>query len=373
MRNNFNLFLFFTTISINLFSHLNGAPLTGSGCPNYCSCDLTSNVLTISCTQGQSIQNFNLPDPSLNNQLYGVYKIVASNSFIQNFPSNICQYRQTLTFLDLSLNQISGTLSSSLIQCLVNLQNLTLTGNLISALTQDAFDNTTSLVSIDLSNNKITQIPTLLFYKKGDKIKNLNLRNNLLTSLDPWYFYLSSIQTIDLSFNQISTFTNNLNWNLFGQSFLTQGRATIYMDLRYNNLKSFDDSILLLYDLCAQINIVFYMQLLYNLQLEQNQFNCSCQNSYNLLSFVQQSIASQQLDPSQTIFNAKCAFPDQYKGRSIFTFTSIQTDSSCFGATPLSNLNCPLIPITTTTTSTTTTSTTTTTTGKILLISLSEI
>ena len=84
------------------------------------------------------------------------------------------------------------------------------------------------------------------------------------------------------------------------------------------------------------------MQLLYNLNLEQNQFNCSCQNSYNLLSFVQQSIASQQLDPSKTIFNAKCAFPAQYNGRSIFTFTSIQTDSSCLGATPFSNLNCPL-------------------------------
>ena len=342
-----------------LYSRLNGAPLTQGGCPNYCSCDLTSNVLTISCTQGQLIQNFNLPDPSLNNQLYGVYKIVASNSLIQNFPYNVCQYRQTLTYLDLGLNQISGNLSSSLIQCLVNLQNLTITGNLISGLTQDTFDNTTSLVSIDLSNNKITQIPTFLFYKKGsNKLKKLNLRNNLLTSLDPWYFYLSSIETIDLSFNQISTFTNNLNWNLYGQSFLTQGRATIYMDLRYNNLKSFDDSILLLYDLCAQINIVFYMQLLYNFQLEQNQFNCSCQNSYNLLSFVQQSIANQQLDPSQTIFNAKCAFPDQYKGRSIFTFTSIQTDSSCFGASPFSNLNCPL--------------SSTTQTGKILTYSMNR-
>ena len=105
--------------------------------------------------------------------------------------------------------------------------------------------------------------PWVFFLKK-----KLNLRNNLLTSLDPWYFYLSSIETIDLSFNQISTFTNNLNWNLYGQSFLTQGRNTINMDLRYNNLKSFDDSILRLYDLCAQINVVFYMQLLYNLKLE---------------------------------------------------------------------------------------------------------
>lgn len=136
---------------------------------------------------------------------------------------------------------------------------------------------------------------------------------------------------------------------MYGQQFLTQGRATIDMDLRYNRLTSFDDSVLLLYDLCVQINIVFYVQLLYNVQLDQNPFNCSCQNSYNLLTFVQQSIANNQLDQTRTIFNAKCASPDKYKGKSIFTFTSTQTDQSCAGSTPFTALNCPLNPTTTTT------------------------
>ena len=179
MKTNLKIFLILATINLfnNFLSNVNGAPLAaGSGCPNFCSCDLTSAVLTISCTQGQLISNFNLPDPSLNIQLNGVVKIVAINSLIQNFPSNVCQYRQTLTTLDLSLNQISGTFSSSLIKCLVNLQNLTLSGNLISALTQDAFDNTTAIVSIDLSNNKITQIPTFLFYKKPTNLQNLILQ-----------------------------------------------------------------------------------------------------------------------------------------------------------------------------------------------------
>ncbi len=321
MKTNLKIFLILATINLfnNFLSNVDGAPLA-SGCPNFCSCDLTSFVLTISCTQGQQISNFYLPDPSVNTQLNTVVKIVAKNSLIQNFPSNICQYRQTLNTLDLSLNQISGTLSNSLINCLVNLQNLTLSGNLISSLSQDAFDNSTALLSIDLSNNKITQIPTLLFNKKPANLQNLNLRNNLLTSIDPWYFYLSSIKTIDLSFNRIATFTNNLNWNLYNQQFLTQGRATIDMDLRYNRLTSFDDSVLKLYDLCTKVNIVFYMQLLYNVQLDQNQFNCSCQNSYNLLTFVQQSLTN-ELDRSQTIFNAKCSSPDKYKGNSIFTFT----------------------------------------------------
>ena len=187
MKTNLKIFLILATINLfnNFPSNVDGATLV-SGCPNFCSCDLTSFVLTISCTQGQLIRNFFIPDPSVNTQLNTVVKIVAKNSLIQNFPSNICQYRQTLNTLDLSLNQISGTLSSSLINCLVNLQNLTLSGNLISALSQDAFDNSTALLSIDLSNNKITQIPTLLFNKKPVNLQNLNLRNNLLTSLDPW-------------------------------------------------------------------------------------------------------------------------------------------------------------------------------------------
>ena len=329
-------------------------------CPIYCSCDLTSNVLTITCTQ--TSPTFNLPDPSVNTQLYGVAKIVVKNAQLQNYPSNICQYRQYLTWLDLSLNQITGTLNTAYLSCLTNLQYLNMSNNYLSAIQVDAFDNCTFLNTIDLNVNKITDLPTELFDKKQSQLKYLYLRNNLLTTLDPWYFYLSSIDTIDLSFNYIASLTNNIKWTLYGQSFFSQGRAVVNIDLSYNKLTKFDDTVLQFYSLCTRQDIVYYLQLLYKLNLNQNPFDCSCQSSYNLLSFVQQSISITALDPNNIVFNAACQTPAKYKGLSIFTFANTNTDTLCIGSTPFTaGINCPLV--------TTTTTTTTTTTSKITFVS----
>ena len=238
----------------------------------------------------QTSTNFNLPDPSTDVRLFNVINIVANNSRIQNFPINICQYRNNLLSLDLSFNQISGTLFTRFLSCLTNLRTFDISNNLISAIEETAFDSCTFLNTINLNINKITDIPTLLFNKKPANLKYLYFANNLLTTLDPWYFYLSNIDTIDLSFNRISKLTNKINWSLNGQQFLTQGRDVVKLDLRYNNITKFDDSVIQFYNLCTRQDIVFYLQILYQMKLDQNPFDCSCKNSYNLLTFVQQSI-----------------------------------------------------------------------------------
>mgnify|MGYP003351664753 CR=1 FL=1 len=41
------------------------------------------------------------------------------------------------------------------------------------------------------------------------KLKYLYLQYNLISELDPWYFFLEKILVINLSYNNISRFTNN--------------------------------------------------------------------------------------------------------------------------------------------------------------------
>lgn len=93
---------------------------------------------------------------------------------------------------------------------LVNLRYLILNNNQIRSIHSDVFNNINSLITLDLSLNKLTDFD-LMFLSSSNftKLRNLKLSHNKLTSIQSSQFIcLSSLSSLDLSGNQIDTLSD---------------------------------------------------------------------------------------------------------------------------------------------------------------------
>lgn len=310
-----------------IISIVNAAFFTNQ-CPNYCVCDLTTNsqttnTLTITCSQLNS--NFQLPYYAPN--LTTTSSIIAKFNYLQSMPSNLCQFQTTLRILDLSSNLITNNLTVNTLNCLIKLEFLNLSRNSIVNIDQNAFVLLGNLQVLDLSHNNLAFLPATLF--SGFKLKNLKylfLNNNFLTDIDVWFFYLNSIIKIDLSYNSINQFTNRIGYTPASQTSNQLANATL-VDLRYNDLTRFDDSILSSYSICKASDLAYFFYLMSPVLLDQNPFNCSC-SSYNMLMFYQTLSSSSAISQTSNIFKATCFTPSLYLGKNIFSFTNSNTCTS---------------------------------------------
>lgn len=319
---------------------LNAIPLFPPACPQQCSCNYTTaNELEIACG---ALTNIVLPE-STNSPLQSTVSIIIKNTNLQTYPTNLCSYSLTLQSLDLSSNSINVGVPSSLLSCLTNLKYLFLYNNKIPSLDADAFRLNKNLNTIDLSYNLITSLPTNLFTYNMSKLLTLKINNNLLTTLDAWYFYLPNINSLDLSFNQISSFTNQIEFSLYKQaSFPIIPKWTVF-NLQSNQIQTFDDSLLKLYGVCDSTSLKYLLRFLYPLNLANNNLICNCVNSYNLLKFSSILISQNSLDLSQTLFKAKCQSPAQYSGQSMINFDNPATNTAgCSAGVSFSSSNCPI-------------------------------
>lgn len=192
-----------------------------SVCPTQCLCDYSiTNEYTISCPTFSNLgNNIDLPNPA-GTMIASTLAIIVKNANLVSYPTNLCAYASTLQSLDLSTNQISLNFPASYLSCLTNLRYVYLYNNKIPSIDANAFQNNINLLTIDLSRNRLTSIPSTLFPSTLTRLLTINLNNNLLTSLDTWFFYLPSIDTIDLSNNLISGFANTLGFTLANQNSL---------------------------------------------------------------------------------------------------------------------------------------------------------
>ena len=217
-------------------------------CPSPCSCSVSvaqqARSLTLTCSLAGQIS---LPDQS---SIYFINRVYVTNSGLTSVPINICDYYSNINTLDVTLNSIGPALTSKSLQCLQNVQILMLAYNKISTIDQNTFTNLPSLVILDLSYNQISSIPIYLFVwpdfttRRLKNLKYLYLQNNKIVTLDPWFFYLQSIITINLANNQISSFTNNLNFYLQNGVINPQLKVIDNFDLSNNQISAFDDHIL---------------------------------------------------------------------------------------------------------------------------------
>jgi Leucine-rich repeat (LRR) protein len=323
---------YFLLLSVIWFNNSN-AVLIFNGCPTYCSCSFLQNVQEIKCSQAQATTIFSLPDVSINPILTSTLGITLTYSYVQRIPSNLCQLAQSLKIIDMSNNLIDQAIDSTTFNCLYNLEFLVLKNNSISSIAENTFDNLRNLRYLDLSRNKIRTIPVNAFANKLPRLSTLIMSYNLLTNLDFWFLYMTSLNYLDLSNNQISSFTNQIKWNPYVVS-LNSGFSQILanaelFDLSFNSISKLDDDVLLLYSICNIYEFTYFVRLLNKMQLTGNPIDCSCIKSYNLLTFYQAyALNSAPSAISYRVFSSTCQTPASFRTFSAFTFTNPNTCSS---------------------------------------------
>jgi Leucine-rich repeat (LRR) protein len=217
-------------------------------CPATCSCVQNAQTLTLSCIYTTTV--ITLPNTATTPSLLTVTKILITGSTLTALPNNLCGYEYYLNYLDLSSNSISSTLTATQLYCLGVLTYLNLSQNQIATLQDSTFDYQTMLVTLDLSNNRLTSLPTFIFASndqaqtKLPSLKYLYLQNNQIVSLDPWYFYLPAIVTINLANNVIATFTNNLGFSASNGILASSKKTLTSFNLNTNKIAAYDDYVL---------------------------------------------------------------------------------------------------------------------------------
>jgi Leucine-rich repeat (LRR) protein len=288
-----------------------------NNCPNSFECQYDEEALELVVVRenNDNALTFNLPTNDSYNDLTRTRSITIK--FSGKLPDNLCSFGPSLINLDLSNNFLTGQLNNSDFECLTSLQYLNLSNNFITNIDKTTFDNLYILISLDLSYNKINQLPDGLFdQQKLRYLRQLRMSHNLITNLDPWYFYLERIDHIDLSYNQISRLTNNINWDLNNQQFYPRLAYIQTFDLSNNQLQYFNDqTILKLYKLCDYIKFTIWLHLMYHVRLDNNPFQCDCSQSFNLLQFYSNANTSNVINTDQYLFrSAKCSSPSKYNG-----------------------------------------------------------
>lgn len=123
--------------------------------------------------------------------------------------------------LDLSFNNIES-IPPGMIAKIRNMKQINLTHNNLVTLPHDFFYNKLDIETVDLSWNKITHIPLNVTWDyRIAKIRLIDLSYNLLTAFEPWIYtnldemdpsYTRLPRVLNLTHNNISTFTNDYNW-----------------------------------------------------------------------------------------------------------------------------------------------------------------
>lgn len=89
---------------------------------------------------------------------------------------------------------------------------------------------------LDLSYNRLTMIPTYLFYLKVPQLSLLYLHHNLLTEVDVWMLWMESVRLVDLSNNQIDSIVNRIGWNPYYVATSVKMADASIVDLSNNRL-----------------------------------------------------------------------------------------------------------------------------------------
>lgn len=142
---------------------------------------------------------------------------------------------QELQELDLSFNEISF-LSETGVASLKNLRALYIHHNKINQLAELSLSALSRLTLIDLSHNLLSSLPSRIFRDSGE-LRQLFLQNNSLTTIPPELFKgLSKLSVLNLSYNEINSD------HLTRDTLLDLIRLVI-LDLSNNRLKRLNGSI----------------------------------------------------------------------------------------------------------------------------------
>ena len=129
---------------------------------------------------------------------------------------------------------------------MISLRLLSATGNSIVELQDGLFDGLNSLVELRLGSNPITAIGLHVFSNQFDlvNLRTIDLSDNKLHTLEPWPFIrglhgsTSSKVFVDLSYSEISNFTNSIKYQ-FNCSSVSYVRISFFV----NHIRHLNDMI----------------------------------------------------------------------------------------------------------------------------------
>ncbi|CAF3372182.1 unnamed protein product [Rotaria sp. Silwood1] len=242
-------------------------------------------------------------------------------------PANICLLRN-LQKIDFSYNQIiEADPTGSLTQCLTNVVTLNLTSNNISKFPSFMIYNMPSLKNLYFQDNLLTEIPVNAFTDVSS-LEIIDFSYNNLTTFELWALEVKT--KADFSYNQISTITNKYFFKKILNRTIEQG---VYLS---NNSAAinFTDAVYEMYNQCEEVyqwyfsNMDLPMQPWFTWKLAYIDFgttriDCSCDQAYFLRVFKDSSFLEGQIYPIQnamcsnnslgvndtTLWNSSCASP----------------------------------------------------------------
>jgi Leucine-rich repeat (LRR) protein len=259
--------------------------------------DLSNNSLTHFPHFKDFEHNFSL-DLS-NNQIQKIEKFEYLNHIISlNLSNNEIEkignvFKLTMTYfkinsysletLDLSNNKITQ-LKKLDFESLNSLKNLNLKNNQILFIHSDTFMNLIKLEYINLAFNNIHEIPNNLFHQNLSFLKNIELSNNFLTEIELWPLFLSNINLVNLDNNEIEVFTNKLSIDV-SKLKLPSLSSTARIFLRKNKIFHFDDRAVQQYGICSSNEFDdFYEKYFKPFDLSDNPIKCVCKNKTSIVN-----------------------------------------------------------------------------------------
>lgn len=215
---------------------------------------------------------------------------------------------------------------------LISLKFLYLQKNQIKLLRSNfLFKNLVRLEKIYLEKNNISVIPRGLFDEHLINLSFIKLSYNLLSEIELWPLLLPNIEKIDISFNNISKFTNKFNWLFLNSSSISRINKTI--DLSNNFIDAFDDQVIQQYGVCNSKQYeLFIGSYLNGFLLANNPIDCDCNTSMRLISETRILLKNRFSLRGSNIFKSKCS-NSPFDGKSILEF------SDC-AEYPLKNFEC---------------------------------
>ena len=246
--------------------------LRKSDCPSFCTCTKNPAVLIVSDCKKDPVHSLG---PLLTENL-NVTSLTIMSSSLTALPLLVCNMTR-LTSIDVSNNVIENLPW----RCLKKLQYLTtisFQGNMITKLENGSFYDFPSLQGLDLSHNIISEIDVDVFMQleRLPFVRHIDLSNNKLVSLDPWpLMFVNRTPEIKLDNNQISVFTNRINWNFTCSS----KKPTALLVLASNNISHFSD-VLNGWNINGDTNALCVFAGSAKIDLRRNPFNCDCIDYY---------------------------------------------------------------------------------------------
>lgn len=316
--------------------------MRASVCPDTPSCNCTAATVTdlqIVCESTPALTQLPSLVPSALQRTITYVRVqsttTADKGPLIRLPTNLCTY-PVVTILDLSSNSIDGLVDTSELACLSStLTHLDLSSNNISGVNLTFLKTAQVLQSINVAQNRLINMPMVdvaTFVRFPSTLVSINVSFNQITNVDLWPLFVKTgrgsnareryrrgilyrsisgkIITIDLSYNLIEAYTNNIPVSVRQ---LTENPDPRFFLLNNNRLAHLSDYLLEYYDACDatdSLSRAYFIVGISNMLLTGNPLLCDCE-SYYLVTYINDNLNDfpQIANRSALLARATCAVP----------------------------------------------------------------